>query len=101
VSQLWKTVLFALGISLAIAGVTLFLLVQFMPSSTAADPPPRYTIGVWEGRVAVFEGEQAFPKQIFDSFVSTLPSGQRAQVEDGIPVEDDTQLSLLLEDLTS
>lgn len=100
--SIWRTALWALGISLAIAGVALFILVRFvLPGLGDTQPPPMYTIGEWEGQVAVFERDQPFPKQVFDSFVDALPQEQQQQVRQGIPVEDETQLSLLLEDLTS
>ena len=99
---IWKTALWALVISLAVAGAVLFILLRFvLPQMEDSSPPPLYVIREWEGQVAVFEGDQSFPKQVFDSFVGALPPEQQRQVRQGIPVADDTQLSLLLEDLTS
>ena len=100
--SIWKTTLWALLISLAVAGTVLFILVRFvLPGLQDDSPPSLYVIGEWEGQVAVFENDQPFPKQVFDSFVEALPPEQQQQVRQGIPVEDETQLSLLLEDLTS
>ena len=97
---LWRTILWT--VIAALAAVTLVLLFALLaqPAPKAA-PAPKYTIGEWGGQVAVFEGDQTYPKQVYDSYVSALPKEQQAQVEAGIPVTDDTQLSLLLEDLTS
>ena len=50
--------------------------------------------------MAVFEGEQTFPKQVFDVAVSTLPEELRRQVTMGVPAYNDAQLSVLLEDYT-
>ena len=100
--QVWRSVLWALAISLALAAVILFIIFRFfLPAPAAAGQPSRYTIGEWEGQLAVFEGDQTFPMQVYDVFVSALPEEQRRQVQAGIPVEDETQLSLLLEDYTS
>jgi len=49
----------------------------------------------------VFEGQAAYPMQVFDVYVSTLPEEERTKVQTGIPVADETQLYRLLEDYTS
>ncbi|MBQ8683366.1 MAG: hypothetical protein IJ518_02475 [Clostridia bacterium] len=100
--QAWKMTLWALAASLAAAAVILFLVFRFVlpPQETAGRAAP-YTIRAWEGQVAVFQGDQPFPMQVFDSFVEALPEELRQKVLKGIPVEDEAQLSLLLEDYTS
>ena len=97
----WQNVLWAVSVALGLAALALLLLFLFVLPHEQAAAPSRYVVGEWEGQVAVFEGEQDFPKQVFDSFVGALPPAQQEQVRAGIPVEDDAQLSLLLEDLTS
>lgn len=96
------TVLWALAVSMLAAAATLWLIFRFvlLPNQPAS-PPPAYTIGVWEGKVAVFERDQEFPKQVYDTFVSALPEELRQQVEKGVPAENDARLSVLLEDYTS
>ncbi len=101
-SRSWKLALWALSGSLAAAAVALFLIFRFvLPPEQPRERVAPYTIGVWEGQVAVFEGDQPFPMQVYDSFVEALPEELRRQVLEGIPVEDKTQLSVLLEDYTS
>lgn len=101
-SRSWKLALWALSGALATAAVTLFLIFRFvLPPDQPRQRTAAYTIGVWEGQVAVFEGDQPFPMQVYDSFVDALPEELRRQVLEGIPVEDKTQLSVLLEDYTS
>ena len=96
-----KTVLLALAASAAVAAAALFI-IFLLPNTTARDaPPPAYTIGVWEGKVAVFEGADDYPMQIFDADVAGLPEEQRAQVEQGVRVERAEELYLILEDYTS
>ena len=98
----WRLTLWALTVSLTAAAIILFLLFRdVLPRDEGSGRPPAYTIKAWEGQVAVFEGDQPFPMQVFDSFVETLPEELRRQVLEGVPVEDATQLSLLLEDYTS
>ena len=97
-----RLILWALAVSFTLAAVILFFLFRYvLPAPDARQSTPRYTIGVWEGQVAVFEGGQDFPRQVFDVYVGTLPEEQRRQVLEGVPAEDDTQLSVLLEDYTS
>lgn len=98
----WRLTLWALTVSLAAAAVILFLLFRFVLPPEAVSPRSApYTIREWEGQVAVFEGDQPFPMQVYDSFVAALPEELRRQVMEGIPVEDEAQLSRLLEDCTS
>lgn len=98
-----RTVILALSAAVAVSAVALFIIFKFIlpPKDTRYTPPPAYTIGVWEGKVAVFEGEDSYPMQIFDTDVAGLPVEQRAQVEAGVRVEQAEELYLILEDYTS
>ena len=98
-----RTVILALAAALAVAAVALFIIFKFIlpPKDTRYTPPPAYTIGVWEGKVAVFEGEDSYPMQVLDADVAGLPEEQRAQVEAGVRVEQAEELYLILEDYTS
>ena len=102
--SVWRSVILALCISMAIAAVALFVIFRFLvPYGEAKEKQyePQFVIGSWEGQVAVFQGQQEYPMQVFDVYVSALPEEARRQVLDGIPVEDEAQLSVLLEDYTS
>lgn len=99
-SAVWKTLLWALAVSLMLASVILFVLFRYVMPSDAVQRPSRYTIGAWEGQVAVFEGDSPYPRQVFDVYVDTLPPQQRQEVLEGVPAEDDSSLSILLEDYT-
>ena len=96
-----RTVLWALAASFFLAAVVLWVLFRYvLPAPNGGGRPPAYTIAAWEGKVAVFEGDQPFPRQVFDVYVEALPAEQRQQVQQGVAAEDDTQLSVLLEDYT-
>lgn len=96
-----RTLLWALVVALLLSAVLLFVIFRFLlPADGEQTEPARYTIGEWEGRLAVFEGEQLYPRQVFEVYVDALPEELREQVKAGVPARDDTQLSVLLEDYT-
>lgn len=99
--QIGRPLLWALAVSAVVLAVLVFVVTRFvLPQPTREALPPRYTIGVWEGQVAVFEGAQPFPKQVFDVAVSTLPEELRQRLNAGVPAHNEAQLSVLLEDYT-
>lgn len=96
-------ILWLLTISFLLAAVALFILFRFVvtpPAKADTTPDPMYTIGEWRGQVAVFEGNQTFPKQVYDTSVSGLPPEMQQRVREGVAVYSDTELSVLLEDYT-
>lgn len=66
----------------------------------AVEAPP-YRLGVWQGRVAVFEGESAQPASVLDTPVASLPAPDQQSLEAGIPVYSREELAGLLEDYGS
>lgn len=66
----------------------------------AVEAPP-YRLGVWQGRVAVFEGESAQPASVLDTPVASLPAPDQQSLEAGIPVYSQEELAGLLEDYGS
>ena len=97
-----RNILLAVAISLTIAAIALFVIFRVILPTRAQSytPPPAYTIGEWDGKVAVFEGDDTYPMQIFDTDVAGLPDEQRAQVEEGVPVDRAEELYRILEDYT-
>lgn len=94
-------VLWILTASFFLAAVILFVLFRFvLQPPTPAHPTPLYTIGVWEGRVAVFERHQSYPKQVYDMPLTGLPYEVRQELLEGVPAHSDEELSVLLEDYT-
>lgn len=58
----------------------------------------RWKIGIWQGRVAVFEGESTHPIRVLETPVLSLPQSDQQALETGIPVDDPVVLAGLLED---
>lgn len=96
-----------LGVAAAAVLATVILAVMYvrfgrsMPRKTEDGTPAAYTLGVWEGRLAVFEGEAAFPMKLYEVAVISLPQDEQQRLREGIAVNDLRELQLLLEDYTS
>ncbi len=100
-SKTVKTVLWSVTVACLLAAVILFVLFRyFLPVAGERLGPAPYTIGVWQGQVAVFEGDQPFPRQVYEVFVNGLPEEMRRQLTEGVPVQTEDELSVLLEDFT-
>ena len=90
-------------VSLAVI-VLLVLVGARSPAPAPTDPSsalPRYTIGEYNGRLAVYTDGQELPREVYDVYLATLPEEEQLRLRAGIPVEDDVQLQQLLEDYTS
>lgn len=72
-----------------------------VPRETEEGKAAAYTLGVWEGKLAVFESDAAFPQKLYDVPVSALPSAEQEKLKKGITVATLDQLQVLLEDYTS
>ena len=59
------------------------------------------TVGVFDGKLAVFEGDSRFPMKLYDVAIAALPQDEQARLSAGIPVSDAGALERLLEDYTS
>lgn len=60
-----------------------------------------YTLGVWEGQLAVFEGGAPFPQKLYEVPISSLPPAEQEKLKAGISVANIDELQVLLEDYTS
>ena len=99
--QVWRPLIWALLVSVLLVGLLLLVVTRFvLPRPQEGTATPRYTIGVWEGQVAVFEGADAYPMQVYEVAVSTLPEELRRRITQGVPAQNEAQLSVLLEDYT-
>ncbi len=98
-----RTIIAALAASLLLAALMLFFIFRFLLPGHAAENAavPAYTIGIWEGKVAVYEGADSHPMQIFDTPVTALPAEVREALEKGVRVDRAEELYQILEDYTS
>ncbi len=68
---------------------------------TTSSQHTQYTIKDYNGKIAVFENNDTFPKSIYDSYTSVLPESDRKLLEDGIMVTNKSELQRIIEDYTS
>ena len=67
-------------------------------SGTKTDPPPKYLVRESDGIVAVYSGVSGELITAIDYPVAGLPRADRDLLSDGIAVESDDELAMLLED---
>lgn len=60
-----------------------------------------FLLGVHNGYIALWEGEDPEPKQVFPYAVTIFPEADQAALEKGIPLRDRAQLTKCLEDFLS
>lgn len=103
--QTVRLVILAIAAAGVLATIALAVLyVQYgreIPRTTDDGTPAAYTLGVWEGQLAVFEGEAAFPMKLYEVAVVSLPAEEQQKLRDGIAVQTAGELQVLLEDYTS
>ena len=64
-------------------------------------PEGGYLVKEYEGKVAVFVGEEETPGMVLDLYVQYLPPYDQQQLKQGVPVDDYPALVRLLEDYAS
>ncbi|MBE6828443.1 MAG: hypothetical protein E7514_07560 [Ruminococcaceae bacterium] len=62
---------------------------------------PLYTLGVYDGRVALYKRNFSMPVEIYDVYLDTLPEADRGLIENGIYAYSDEEAERLIEDYTS
>ena len=60
-----------------------------------------YTIGGWQGKLAVYVGGSNTPRDVYDIYISSFPPQEQEKLTAGIPVQNEEELNSLLEDYTS
>lgn len=100
-----RLVILGVAAAAVLATCTLAILyVQYgreIPRVTDTGGDAAYTLGVWEGQLAVFEGTAAFPMKLYEVSVASLPETEQQKLRDGISVASEGELQVLLEDYTS
>ena len=70
-------------------------------STAEAAPVTGYTVGQWEGLLAVFAAGGKQPLEVYDIYIAAFPHEEQVRLTAGIPAADAEALARLLEDYTS
>ncbi len=90
----------AVLILLLLAGIWLDRPADTPPSPTVAAETERY-LGIWEGKLALFEANDLSPVQVYDIWIAALPAAEQQRLAEGVAVRDEAALSALLTDYGS
>lgn len=98
----------------AVTGVLLWGSLYFRGNSEPDSPPVAVTpvstnsttgiqryLRAWEGKLALFTGDNPAPDQVYDVYIQTLPPEEQERLSQGIAVDSDEELAGWLEDYTS
>lgn len=103
--QTMRLVILSLAVSAVLAtGILSFLHLKYgdlEPTAPKLIEQETYTVGVWEGKLALFESSAEFPVKLYDVAITSLPPEEQQRLRTGITVRSDGELEMLLEDYTS
>lgn len=80
------------------------LLVPFdsiLQTTTSNESEKYYKISVFNGKIAVFEGNSKLPYKVYDTYIDSLPDEDRRNLEKGICVSTSSELIKIIEEYTS
>lgn len=80
------------------------LLVPFdsiLETTTSKENEKYYKVSVFNGKVAVFEGESKLPYKVYDTYIDSLPDEDKENLEKGICVNTSSELIKIIEEYTS
>lgn len=92
----------------ALVILTCFAAILYQQSSTPANEKSKvpatsyqYCLREYEEKIGVFRTNDEKPFMTIDVYVATLPSVDQMQLKDGIYIEDDEKLRMIIEDYGS
>lgn len=62
---------------------------------------PLYTLGEYNGKLALFKRGYSMPVEIYDVYLSSLPDAERSKIKNGITAQSDEEILKIIEDYTS
>ena len=74
---------------------------QPMEKNTRTVSTYQYVLKEYEDKIGVYKINEEEPFRIIDVFVSTLPSSDQIDLKDGIYVQNDDKLKMIIEDYES
>ena len=61
----------------------------------------KYRVSVFNGKLAVFEGDSKLPYKVYDTYITNLPEDDIKILTDGICVNSSSELNKVIEEYTS
>ena len=100
------SLMFTLCFLICVGTVSALAPATVAPAAGAADaaaqePPGRFVIRDFHGKIAVFESGSDSPVQITETLTSSLPSVDTIELKGGVYAADERELRRLLEDYCS
>ncbi len=78
---------------------------EVLAAENSAETPVKsetaYTLGIYEGKLALFMNESRYPLKIYEVSARTLPEFDQTRLAEGIEIFSEEQLFSLIEDFTS
>lgn len=71
------------------------------PISNDTTTAARRLLRSWEGKLALFTGDNPTPDEVYDVYIQTLPPEEQERLNQGIVIDTDEELAGWLEDYTS
>lgn len=68
---------------------------------TEVQSTPLYTLGAYDGRIALFKSGFAMPVEIYDVYLDSLPSNEKEAIVKGITANTADEIQKVIEDYTS
>ena len=70
-------------------------------SPTSDVQAPLYTLGLYQGRLALYLPTHTVPETVYDTYAASLPEEHQQALRQGVAVYSEEQLQLLLENYLS
>lgn len=73
----------------------------FVANESNSTKEYKYRVSVFNGKLAVFEGNSKVPYKVYDTYVSSLPENDIRLLSDGIKTNSSSELMKIIEEYTS
>ncbi len=74
---------------------------NIVASESTSSVKYKYRVSVFNGKLAVFEGNSKVPYKVYDTFVNSLPENDIRLLTEGIKTNSSSELMKIIEEYTS
>ncbi len=98
----WLPVVIACVVLIGVAAwVSVLLPTEPDAKNVPTEPVSGRLLREWNGQVALFEGASGEPIEVYDVTVAALPEEEQERLREGIVIDSEEALALLLDNYTS